>query len=69
MCQARVLVDGEEVMEDVVFVELTQEGVLVSRFFEKPVLIAGSLRSIDLLKHTVNLETDSETSTRHEEKT
>lgn len=56
MCQARVLLDGDEIMEDVVFVELVQEGVLLSRFFEEPVKITASLRSIDLLKHTVNLE-------------
>lgn len=61
MCQARVLLDGNEIMEDVVFVELIQEGVLLSRFFEEPVMIPASLRSIDLLKHTVNLESVSET--------
>jgi len=60
MCQASVLLDGKEIMEDVVFVEFAEEGVYLSRFFEEPVLVPAVVRSIDLLKHTVNLESDSE---------
>jgi predicted RNA-binding protein len=61
MCQARVLLDGNEIMEDVVFVEFAEEGVFLSRFFEEPVLVPAAVRSIDFLRHTVNLESDSET--------
>ena len=60
MCQARVLLNGKEILEDVVFVEFAAEGVYLSRFFEEPVLVPAVVRSIDLLKHTVNLESDSE---------
>jgi len=56
MCQAKVLLNGEQIMEDVVFVEKIEEGVLLSKFFEDPVLVTASIRSIDLLKHTVRLE-------------
>ena len=62
MCQAKVILDGEQIMEDVVFVELIEEGVLLSKFFEEPVHIPAVVRSIDLLKHTVNLESDPENS-------
>lgn len=68
MCQARVLLDGEEIMEDVVFVEFINEGVLCSKFFEEPVLVPAVVRSIDLLKHTVNLESGDDTATLSEEK-
>lgn len=60
MCQARVLLNDEEIMEDVVFVEFAEEGVYLSRFFEEPVLVPAVVRSIDLLKHVVNLESPSE---------
>lgn len=61
MCQAKVLLDGEQIMEDVVYVELIEKGVLLSKFFEEPVLVPAAVRSIDLLKHTVELESESET--------
>ena len=60
MCQARVLLDGEQIMEDVVFVELIEEGVLLSKFFEEPIHVPAVIRSIDLLKHTVLLESEPE---------
>lgn len=63
MCQARVLLNGKEIMEDVVFVEFAEEGVYLARFFEEPVLVSAEVRSIDLLKHTVNLVSDSENNT------
>jgi len=59
MCQARVMLDGEELMEDVVYMEISDEGVLLSKFFEEPVLVSAVVRSIDLLKHVVNLEASS----------
>lgn len=68
MCQARVILDGKEIMEDVVYLELIKEGVLLSRFFEEPVLVQAIVRSIDLLKHTVNLETRNLDTIMHEEK-
>lgn len=61
MCQAKVVLDGEQIMEDVVFVELVQGGVLLSKFFEEPVLVPAVVKSIDLLKHTVTLEAGPET--------
>jgi len=61
MCQARVLLNGEEIMEDVVFVEISDDGVYLSRFFEEPVMVPAEIKSIDLLKHTVNLESGPDT--------
>jgi hypothetical protein len=40
---------------------LIEKGVLLSKFFEEPVLVPAAIRSIDLLKHTVNLESGPET--------
>ena len=61
MCQAKVYLDGKQIMEDVVYIEQIERGVLLSKFFEEPVQVAAAVRSIDLLKHTVNLESGSET--------
>jgi predicted RNA-binding protein len=56
MCQAAVYLDGEKVMEDVVWLEPTEEGVLVRAFFEEPREIKGRIEGIDLLKHHILLK-------------
>lgn len=61
MCQAKVLLDGEQIMEDVVYVEVAEEGVYLSKFFEEPILVKAVLRNMDLLKHAVILESQSDT--------
>jgi predicted RNA-binding protein len=55
MCQATVYLDGEKVMEDVIWLEPTEDGVLLQTFFEEPKKVKGELKSIDLLKHRVLL--------------
>jgi predicted RNA-binding protein len=56
MCQATAFLDGKEIMKDVVTVEPGPEGVLLSQFFEEPILISAEIRKIDLIKHQVILE-------------
>jgi predicted RNA-binding protein len=59
MCQATVylLRDGqqEEVMREVTFLEVTDEGVRVAAFFEEPRLVSAKVAAIDFLRHTVTL--------------
>lgn len=64
MCQATVylLRNGreEEVMREVTFLEVTDEGVRIATFFEQPRLIPGKVVSIDFLKHVVKLASSTE---------
>lgn len=53
MCQATVYLDGEKVMEDVIWLEPTEDGVLLRALFEEPQEIRGKIEGIDLLKHHV----------------
>lgn len=55
MCQATVYLDGERVVEDVVWLEPTKDGVLLRFLFEEPHEVRGRLEGIDLLKHRVLL--------------
>jgi predicted RNA-binding protein len=56
MCQASVILDGQEIMKDVILVEPGSEGVYLSQLFEDAVLVPAVIRKIDLLKHLVYLE-------------
>ncbi len=60
MCQATVYLDGEEIMQDVIYVEPSSEGVRLSTFFEEPRLVPAVIRKIDLIKHQVILESTDE---------
>jgi len=55
MCQATVYLDEQKIMEDVVWLEPTAEGVLLRTFFGEPQEVKGTLLGIDLLKHRVLL--------------
>ena len=55
MCQATVYLDGEKVMEDVIWVEPTPDGVLLRSLFQESAEVRGRLEGIDLLKHRVLL--------------
>ncbi|MFZ5916369.1 MAG: CooT family nickel-binding protein [Chloroflexota bacterium] len=59
MCQATVYLDQEKIMEDVIWLEPTKEGVLLRTFFEEPKEVKGKLKSIDLLKHRVMLTSEA----------
>ena len=61
MCQATVFLDGDKILEDVIEVRPTEQGVELSTLFEEPRTVKASIRDIDLLKHTVHLESLQET--------
>ena len=55
MCQATVYLDEQKIMEDVIWLEPTADGLLMRTFFSDPVEVQGKLVGIDLLKHRVLL--------------
>ena len=55
MCQATVYLDGHKVMQDVLRVEPTAEGVRLYAFFEEPRVIPAAIEEIDLIKHRIML--------------
>ncbi|MGD9001883.1 MAG: CooT family nickel-binding protein [Anaerolineae bacterium] len=56
MCQATVYLGDEEIAREVTGLEQIDEGVRLTAFFEEPVVVAGRVRSIDFLKHRVQLQ-------------
>jgi predicted RNA-binding protein len=56
MCQATVFLDGDKILEDVIEVRPTEQGVELSTLFEEPRMVKAAIRDIDLLKHTVHLD-------------
>ncbi len=55
MCQAKVYLDGNQIMEDVIWLEPTTEGFLLRSLFDDAREVKGRLEGIDLLKHQVRL--------------
>jgi len=55
MCQAKVYLDGNQIMEDVIWLEPTQDGFLLRSLFNEAQEVKGKLEGIDLLKHQVRL--------------
>jgi predicted RNA-binding protein len=61
MCQATAYLarDGqersEEIMQDVILLETTADGVRLSAFFEEPQTVRARIGRIDFLKHTITL--------------
>jgi predicted RNA-binding protein len=61
MCQATAYLaqDGqersEEIMQDVILLETTADGVRLSGFFEEPQTVRARIGRIDFLKHTITL--------------
>jgi predicted RNA-binding protein len=61
MCQATVYLAregqerSEEIMQDVILLETTADGVRLSAFFEEPQTVQARVVRIDFLKHTVTL--------------
>jgi predicted RNA-binding protein len=60
MCQATVYLDGKEIMQDVIRLEPTADGVRLMTFFESPLEVPAAICEIDLLKHRVMLESLAE---------
>jgi predicted RNA-binding protein len=55
MCQAKVYLDGNQVAEEVIWLEPVEHGFLLRTLFDEPQKVQGRLESIDLLKHRVLL--------------
>ena len=55
MCQATVFLDGDKILEDVIQVKPTDDGVELTPLFEESQTVNAVIREIDLLKHTVHL--------------
>ncbi len=55
MCQATAYLDGEKIMEDVIWVQPTADGILLRTLFGEAMVVAGTLQGVDLLKHRVLL--------------
>jgi len=53
MCQAAIYLNDKKIMEDVIWLEPAEEGILARAFFDEPRLIKGFITGIDLLKHRV----------------
>jgi predicted RNA-binding protein len=64
MCQATVYLDDERVMQDVIWLEPTEEGFSMRTFFGEPLKVKGKLIGIDLLKHRVLLTANDTRSQR-----
>lgn len=60
MCQATVYLNEEKIMEDVIWVEPTKDGILLRTFFQDPQVVKGVIKGIDLLKHRVLLVSTEE---------
>ena len=62
MCEATVYIERddqrEKVMEDVVRIESTESGIVLTKLFEPPQTVRGVIREIDFLKHSVTLATE-----------
>ena len=58
MCQATVYLDDERVMQDVIWLEPTEDGFTLRTFFQEPMTVKGKLKGIDLLKHRVLLTSE-----------
>lgn len=60
MCQAKVYLERggklEMVMEDVIHLRVDGDTIWLTRFFEEPKSVEGTLREADFLKHTVTIE-------------
>jgi len=56
MCQATVYLGDRVIVEEVTGLELLEEGVRLTAFFEDPQVVPGRIRYIDFLKHRVLLE-------------
>jgi predicted RNA-binding protein len=56
MCQATVYLGEQEIAQEVIGLELAEDGVRLAALFEEPKFVPGRIRRIDFLKHRVLLE-------------
>jgi len=57
MCQVPVYLDGEIIMDSVMFVEPLPEGIRLVKMFEEPRVVPAAIRQIDLMNNKLILET------------
>lgn len=60
MCQISAYLDDEKIMENVMFVEQTPDGVVLSEMFEGPQEFSARIQKLDLMKNRLYLESISE---------
>ena len=56
MCQVAVYLDDKKIMDSVMLVEPTSEGVRLMNLFEEPRVIAAAIQQIDLMKNKLILK-------------
>ena len=56
MCQIAVYLDEEKIMENVMLVEPTPEGIRLVTMFEPAQVIPATIQQIDLMKNKIILE-------------
>lgn len=55
MCQAKAYLDEQQIMEEIVWLEPTQEGFRLYTLFGETREVKARLQSVDLLKHRIML--------------
>ncbi len=55
MCQITVYLNDEKIMENVMFVEPTPNGVRLTTLFEQPLEVSATIQKVDLLKNKLIL--------------
>lgn len=58
MCQIAVYLNDEKIMENVMLVTPTAEGIQLVTMFEPPQTVDASIRLIDLMKNKIFLVSD-----------
>jgi predicted RNA-binding protein len=56
MCQVAVYLDDKKIMDSVMLVEPTSEGVRLTNLFEEPRVIVAAIQQIDLMKNKLILK-------------
>jgi predicted RNA-binding protein len=64
MCQIAVYLDEEKIMENVMLVEPTPEGIRLVTMFEPIQIIPATIQQIDLMKNKILLEKIEKGSTK-----
>ena len=66
MCQVAVYLDEKKIMDSVMLVEPTTEGIRLVNMFESPRVTPAVIRQIDLMKNKLVLETIEKGEAKHE---
>ena len=66
MCQVAVYLDEEKIMDSVMLVEPSTEGVRLVNMFEPPRVVAAVIRQIDLMRNKLYLVKMEQGEVEHE---